>query len=311
MSTYAALVTLAIGFGKVAWASNVAAPTTTTTGTAEVPSQHAVPAAATRPVFGPRETARVRPERWAYSVGVFNPLTLNVGRGLEIQTHPLLFLVAPNVIIRVPHIPMPGATPTDQRWGLTGEYGLSIPTIGMRLLEGTLFPAWENNQGHIGWAIVPRAGAVASRAGGALPGQTAVISARVDLAIGLPMSTTDAQPLDAPQPLNLWFDPVLSRYRARVGLLWDSSLGCRWRVRAYGDLYVHGVQRTIHLPAGMDNLTTRLGAGLDVGFGSHLQRRLTFGVAWWNSYQHAIDPTTWRAERSNDVWPTLDFVWEH
>lgn len=289
-------------------AADLAPPPVAATNAADMAPSPVAVGVATEAALGPRETARVRPERGAYSVGVFNPLTLNIGRGIEIQTHPLLFLIAPNLIVRVPHIPM--STPADPRWGLTGEYGLSVPTIGMRLLEGHLFPAWENHEGRIGWAVVPRVGAVASRSGGALRDQAAVISARADLVVGFPLSSTDAQPLDAPEPLNLLFDPVLSRYRGRVGVLWDSSLGRRWRVRAYGDLYVHGVQREFRLPSGTDNLTTRLGAGMDVGFGSRLQRRLTFGVAWWNSYQHAIDATTWQTQRSNDIWPMLDFIWE-
>lgn len=254
--------------------------------------------------LSPRETALVRPTRWSYSVGVFNPMILAVGRGLEIQLHPLLFLVAPHALLRVPHIPFHG------RWGLTGEYGFSVPTVGLRLTQGTLFPSWENGTGHIGWALVPRAGAVLSRAAPGLRGQAAVITARIDLAVGLRLSSTDAQPLDAPAPLDLLFQPVLNRYRSRIGLLWDCGLGSRWRLRGYGDLYVHGLEQNFRLPVGAKNITTRLGGGLDVGFGPRRQRRLAFGVAWWNSYQHAIDPTTWQARRSNDVWPTLDFIWE-
>ena len=37
--------------------------------------------------------------------------------------------------------------------------------------------------------------------------------------------------------------------------------------------------------------------------------RLTFGLAWWNYFQHAIDPATFESRRSNDVFPTLDFIW--
>ncbi|MES1172205.1 MAG: hypothetical protein ABUL77_03120 [Bacteroidota bacterium] len=255
-------------------------------------------------VLAPRETALVRPARWAYSIGVFNPLTLAIMPRLEIQTHPLVFLVAPNIIVRVAHVPL------ADRWGLTGEYGFSVPTLAMRLAQGHLFPSWENGQGQVGWALVPRAGLVFSHFGAALPGQTAVVTARVDLAVGVRLSTTDAQPLDAPAPIDLLFEPVLNRYRGRVGLLWDSSLGRRWRVRAYGDLYVHGVDSAFRAPRGAANLTTRLGAGVDIGLGEKRRTRFTFGVAWWNAEQHAIDPVTWQARRSNDIWPTLDFIWE-
>ena len=132
-----------------------------------------------------RETAEVKSEPGSYSVGVFNPLTLTVFRDFEIQTHPLLFLVSPNAIARVPHYKPAPREPNTSRcagqrdtsrcsehgyagrsdttgWAITGEYGLSVPTLGMRLSQGTLFPTWEHDEGQIGWLVVPRAGWLAT-----------------------------------------------------------------------------------------------------------------------------------------------------
>lgn len=264
----------------------------------------AAPAAAQdRVELSPRETALVRPEPWSYSVGVFNPLTLTVAKDLELQTHPLLFLVAPNAIVRVPHRAF---TPGPRQWGLTGEYGFSVPTLGMRLTQGTLFPTWEHEEGTIGWYLVPSAGLVASFTGLSHD----VFTARVDVSAGFPLTESDAQPLDAPAPLDLVFAATLGRYRARFGVLYDVPLADRFRLRGYGDIYVYGRQTEFEAPQGFENVTTRLGIGADLGFGDALDKRLHFGVAWWNSDQHAIDPDTFERLRSNDVWPTLDFIWE-
>jgi hypothetical protein len=258
---------------------------------------------AAAPELRPRETAYVNPELWRYSIGVFNPLTLTVARNFEIQTHPLLFLVAPNAIARVPHRAM---VFVSGQWGLTGEYGLSVPTLGMRLTQGTLFPTWEHGEGQIGWIVVPRVGLVSSRVGSTLD----VLTARLDLAVGFPLTDNDAQPLDAPAPLDLLFAPALGRYRTRLGVLYDYPLTPRFRVRGYGDVYVYGREAEFEFPSSLSNVTTRLGGGLDIGFGSQFDKRLHLGAAWWNADQHAIDPETFEAVRSNDIWPTLDFIWE-
>jgi hypothetical protein len=253
-----------------------------------------------------RDTAFVWPSAGHYSVGVFNPLTVSVGSDVELQAHPLLFFVAPHLLVRVAHVPL-----VDEcgSWGLTGEYGWSVPTPAMRLTQGTLFPAWEQGGGQIGWSVTPHAGAVASWRGGSPWATNSVLTSRLDLSVGVPLTASDAQPLDAPAPLNLLFAPILNGYRGRMGVEWDLSLQRRWRLKLYGDLFVHGTQSELEWPQGAENLTSRLGAGLDVGFGQTQNRRLTFGVAWWNSEQHAIDPDTWQPLRSNDVWPTLDFIW--
>jgi hypothetical protein len=256
-----------------------------------------------RAELSPRETALVRPEPWSYSVGVFNPLTLTVAKSVEIQAHPLLFLVAPNAVVRLPHRAMvlvPG------QWGLTGEYGFSVPTFGMRLTQGTLFPAWEHDEGQIGWYLVPTAGLVLSTVGNRID----VLSLRADLTVGIPLTHSDAQPLDAPAPLDLAFAPTLGGYRARLGALYDVPLGKSFRVRGYGDVYLYGREAEFEPPRGFENVTTRLGVGADWGLGERLDKRLHFGVAWWNADQHAIDPDTFESVRSNDVWPTLDFIWE-
>lgn len=231
-----------------------------------------------------RETAHVG-GKWDYSVGLLAPLTLGVADGLELRAHPVLFFVAPNLDVRVSHW-------RSSDWRLTGEYGLSVPTPLMRLTQGYLFPTSGRT---IGWWVVPHAGAALSH--GAAEG--AVLTLSADLAVGLPLSKSEVTPLGAWPFLDVLFAPTLSRYRARLGAAYDYPLSDRWRVRAYGDLFLHG--------ANPSPFTLRAGAGVDLRIGR--MSRLAVGGVWWSSDQHAIDPTTLQRVRSNDFLPTLDFIW--
>lgn len=247
----------------------------------------------------PHNTAAVGEHR--YRVGLFSPLAIRLGERLELQGHPLLFLVAPNALLRVGLAVRPGG------WAIATEYGLSIPTVSMRLAQGYLFPSWARGGGTIGWAAAPRAGVLFGRM---LPAEVAV-TLKADLTAGIPITHSDAMPLDAPAPLNLLMAPVLTGVRARVGALGERALGNRVHLRVYGDLYLHGRTPILEPPAGptWSNLTTRLGIGVDVLLGQLRLNRITLGAAWWNSDQHEIDEVTFGRVRTNEFWPTLDFVW--
>jgi hypothetical protein len=266
----------------------------------------ALAAALTRPsvaqTLTARETALVGPPG-SYSVGVFNPLRAAFHHGFEIETQPLIFLISPNAVVRVAHLDR-GA-----RLRLTGEYGLSVPTFAMRLLQGHLFPTWHYGQQRVGWIVAPRAGLVGSV--GDPEGH--VVTLRMDLTVGVVLTHTDTMPLDTYAPLELLFAPVTGGYRGRLGAIYDRKLSPRWRLRGYADLYLHG-SGELHdrgdSPFGSSpHATTRLGLGADVALGWRRTNRLTFGVAWWNYAQHEIDPNTFEARRSNDIFPTVDFIW--
>ena len=249
-----------------------------------------------------RETALVG-DKGKYSMGVFNPLRIAVAHHIELEAQPLVFLVSPNVVVRVAHVEI------GERLHITGEYGLSVPTLAMKLLQGHLFPSWALGQGRVGWLIAPRAGLVASLGDPWLD----VVTIRVDLTVGVVLSHTDTMPLDTYAPLELLFAPVTGGYRGRVGAIYDRKLGRRWRARVYGDLYFTSTGE-LHDPGdsplrGSPRLTTRLGAGADLALGHRLKNRLVFGVAWWNYYQHEIDPITFEPRRSNDIFPTIDYIW--
>jgi hypothetical protein len=132
----------------------------------------------------------------------------------------------------------------------------------------------------------------------------------LDAAVGFALTHNDAQPLDAPAPLELLFAPALNRYRGRIGVLYDYSVNERFRLRGYADGYLLGREAEFRAPTGFDNITTRVGVGADIGFCRRYECRFTFGAAWWNSDQRAIDTETFESVRSNDIWPTLDFIWQ-
>lgn len=261
-----------------------------------------------------RETAHTADRRWAYSVGVFNPLTFGVAPGTEFRIHPLLFLIAPNVVLRVAH------RRSSDGWSITGEYGLSKPGTAVRLAQGNLFPTWDYRGGEVGEFIVPRAGIVASFGNRLLN----VTTVSADFAAGIPLWHNDARPTQTYAPLELLLAPALRSFRGHLGGIHDRTIAkatSRWRGRAYVDIYLQGGERekaysTRNLGWNVDrtSLVGRLGVGADVGIGrtweGRYTRRLTFGVAWYNYDQHAIDPTTFERHRSNDLYPTLDFIWQ-
>ena len=86
-----------------------------------------------------------------------------------------------------------------------------------------------------------------------------VITLQADVTVGIPITPTDATPLDAPAPLNLLMAPVLTGIRTRFGALLDRALSPRVRLRLYADLYVHGRTGIQVAPAalGWSNVTTR------------------------------------------------------
>ena len=257
-----------------------------------------------------RDTADVGP-RGSWSVGVFNPLRIAVHESVELQTHPLLFFVAPNVDARFALMRSP--------LRLTAEAGLSMPTLAMRLAKGYLFPNWETSQNDIGWMLIPRAGLLLS--GNVL--EHDVWTLRADAAFRIPLGPNSATPLNSfLTPLDLVLAAPLTGFRSRVGGAYDHAFNDRLRLRGELNLYVTGSQGHLIVSgedvgpiASISPLVLTAHVGVDIAVFQH--SRITAGVLWANADQGATrvskgaDGFSERVRvRSNDFLPTLDFIWQ-
>jgi hypothetical protein len=232
-----------------------------------------------------RDTAEVL-KKGDVNAGVFGPLNVGLGDGMELQTHPLVSLLSPNAVLRKRHGQFAGGA-------LTGEYGLSVPTYGLRFLQGDkaggFFPASRS----LPLLVVPRLGAVWTKA----CSSKAVLSARGDLAVGVPFGPVDV-PSTGEGLLDLLFAPVVGSYRARLGVMYDRALLERLRLRADLQVWLHGLERSPY--------SVSAGLAFDVGlwrYASGRSARFTAGVMVLNS-----DSRAFGGGRSTDFLPTLDLI---
>ncbi len=268
--------------------------------------------------FWARETAHTHPEG-SWSIGVSNPLRYSYSDKLDIETAPLTFLLgSPNAIARYNHYT------DDSGLTITGEYGLSIPTGGIVMLQnspaGPLFvpsmkinggPLADESTGKVGLWLAPRLGVVASM------GKVTedVITARIDITSGhAPMGTDLPPSLTGWAPFNVMMAPVFRGFRLRVGGGYDKAIGDFMRLRTQAYMYVLGDPPNTGYPK-ISRFIFEGYAGADIPLfdGDH---RITVGAKWYNSDQRrrVVDMDsegygTVRYVRSNDFFPTIDYIW--
>ncbi|MDF1562915.1 MAG: hypothetical protein P1V51_07715 [Deltaproteobacteria bacterium] len=266
-----------------------------------------LPAAALAEALPARETAHPLGKNHG-EVGIFNELQWGLTDELSIEAHPILFLAGDfHATLRLRHAEVAG-------WTLSGEYGLAVPTLGMRLTQNLgfaspFFPTWEDSDNKVGLFVVPHVGLLASS--GKPTG--AVITARADLTVGVPLGQNDALPVDSVfAPLELVMAPMLTGFRLRIGGGYDHPLMDWLRLRGQVNLFVTGKH-----PEGYAQLSTfflELYAGVDLRVTTNT--RFTLGVKMFNWDQHATKVkvgadgyATREHVRSTDFWPTIDFIW--
>jgi hypothetical protein len=239
-----------------------------------------------------RDTADVlAPGKW--SGGVVDPLRLGLTKDVEIVTHPIVsLLLSPNVQARVAF--------RTKGLRVTGEYGLSVPTVAMRLTSGFLVPSWERSDKHVGWFVVPSVGLAASYGS---------FTARLDTAIGVPLGHNDATPLDTWAPIELIFAPALNGYRHHLGARVDHPLTEWLRVRGALDGWMIGP-----FDPPKSQLMFAASAGVDLRVSEHF--RLALGAIVYNSDQRRTvvergEDGRWQRTkvRSTDIYPTLDLIY--
>jgi hypothetical protein len=104
-------------------------------------------------------------------------------------------------------------------------------------------------------------------------------------------------------PVAELFAPVFTGFRGRLKVSYDARLGLDWlRGRLFLGMNLHGTNVDYPSP-----VTVNGGGGFDVAVGKY--SRFTLGFIWWNADTRAIDPKTHKGVRSNDVYPTIDFIW--
>ncbi len=257
-----------------------------------------------------RETS-FAPAAGHWSVGVFNPLSIQISDDWSLRTHPLAFLAAP-------HLEAQQSWITGDDWALRGVYGLAVPSWATQFeppfgLRGYLAPLClvseaEPERGgkceQDGWVLAPKLGAQYSR------GSRWVLTVEADLAVGVLVSGERPRPLDTYAPLELLFAPMTHQYRAHAGARVSGLLSPQLVAMAEVDLYRVGAVDsqspwTFSLYAGLDWLFTRT-------------FRATAGVIYWNDDQGAMVLTKdaggfSRKEmvRSHDVYPTFDLIWAY
>lgn len=278
---------------------------------------------ATAQVRAARDTADVGPAG-SWSVGIFNPLRIAVVDRLELEAHPLVFFVAPNVNARFALLrgtpTGPGdarpVTPEDMR--LTAEAGLSLPTFAMRLLKGWTFPSWDEGKDNVGVMLIPRVGLLLS---GTVASRH-VWTARAGAAFRLPLGPNSAAPLDSfLTPLDLLFSAPLTGFLGRLGGAWDHALGQSLRLRAEANVYLTGPSGRLWVSqadmgplASLSPVVVTAHLGMDIAVFQH--SRVTVGVLWANADQGksvvvtGADGFADRVRvRSNNILPTVDYIW--
>lgn len=251
------------------------------------------------PSFAPRQTANpVR--RW--SIGVFDPLRIGVGEDLELATHPLLFLALdPNAELKVRH------SPRGKSWAVATTWGLSVPTVPMRLTQGYLFPSWEQGGGRIGWFVVPSVGLLVTW------GRERAWTLGLETSIGLQIGENEARPLDGYAPLEVAFGAALGGTRTHAHANYDVLIFPGLRARLGLEGWFLG-RRTPEPEKSPWILAAR--GGLDIRLSR--RTRLALGLLVFDYDDHRTEVRKdeagkWRRVpvRSVDVYPTFDLVYEH
>ena len=222
-----------------------------------------------------------------WETGVFGPLRVGLRDNLELRLHPLVALVSPHFALRFNHGELGGGK-------LSIEWGASVPTYAMRMVQGDSAGTFFPNDVEIPWMVVPRAGLTWSKGNA-----KRVYTVRSDVTLGVAFTQPDRH---VQSPGEGWLDllsaPATDGYRARLGATYDRVLASRLRSRTSLDLYATGVADNPMMLLARQVLDIGLWRGAD-----GRSNRLSVGVAWLNSDSHATG-----GGRSNDFMPVIDLV---
>lgn len=269
----------------------------------------------------PRETADLLAPG-EFQVGVFNPLRIGLPH-VELELHPLVALVAPHVDARF-WLRRPDR-PGDARMSVVVGFG--VPTAAFHLskplgVAGDLVPSCKvaaKEADKESWCDAPGVTVVQKLAlwmsKGTFAGdgvERGTLTLRAEFSKGFTVSGEAARPLDAWAPATVRFAPALGGWRTEVRAAYDHAVLEFLRVR--GEVGAYWIGRPEDDPLSPFFLSGYL--GLDVRTTTHT--RVTAGAVWWNADKHERVVSTGddgfaavTYPRSNEVWPTVDFIWRY
>ncbi len=201
------------------------------------------------------------------------------------------------------------------------KYGFSIPSWALNMgvplgLNGFFAPSCkvyqaepERNQSceNYGWAITPQVAVISS-----LKLNHAILSAQLDLGVGILLTGERRRALNQFAPAELLFSPLTNRYRTHIGLQYDQQLFDRLRIIGGVDVY----------RVGDDKITSPwyFSAHISIDYWFTDRFYSTLGLMYWNYDQHQTQWTKtekigntqyYQQEkiRSQDLYPCIDFGW--
>ena len=201
---------------------------------------------------------------------------------------------------------------------LTAEAGLLMPTFGMRLMKGFFFPSWATSTNDIGFMLIPRVGLLVS--GDFFTHD--VLTFRVEGSMRIPMGPNSATPMNSfLAPLEIVLAAPLTGFCGRMGGAYDHAFGDRLRLRGEVNLYITGQQGNLTVDgtnvgpvAAISPYIFTAHLGLDIAVFQY--SRITVGALFANYDQGATQVKTGAdgfservRVRSNNILPTLDFIW--
>ena len=261
----------------------------------------------------------LRPSKGSWSIGLFNPLKLQLNEQWMLESHPLVALfVAPN--LKLWHHWW-----SNHEMTLQGLYGFTTPSWSLQRglpfgLAGYLAPSCAVTETEPerapescrrpGFDLAPLFGARLSgrQAGG-------VWTVQGDLSVGLLISGERLIPLDSYAPVEMIFAPTSHQYRAHIGFSYAHPILTSLSMKLAADLYSIG-QADETLTPNRSPLTVSSQLSIDWGVTQHLT--LTAGVIAWLSDQRAFELikdqngfVTKTNVMSLDTFPTFDLIWHY
>lgn len=259
------------------------------------------------------------PRKGSWSIGLFNPLKIQVNDDIGIETHPLVALLV------APHLKVWQNMWSKSAMRLQGMYGFTTPSWSLQRnipfgLASYLSPSCQVSEAEAdrapsscqrpGFDFVPQLGA-------RLSGEQhdGIWTVEADLAVGFMVTDGRPAPLDTYAPVEMAYAPSTNLYRGHLGFKYAQNLHPRFAMNVAADLYVTGQADAQVMPK-KEPLSFSSQLSFDWATSTHTS--LTFGAIMWVSDQRAFalieDEQGFvqkEAVMSLDLFPTIDFMWHY